>query len=99
MDFLNTLKNSLASHHLPMYAIGPSLFILLLTMWGGRIFCGWICPLGTLIDVTDRLLYRKGKIFYNPKRSETHAFRNWKYIYLLVGLGAIVFGVDILAFG
>lgn len=99
MDFLNTLKNGIASHHLAVYALGPGLFILLLTLWGGRIFCGWICPLGTAIDIADRLLYRKGKIFYNKNRSDTRRYRNWKYIYLLVGLGAIVFGVDLLTFG
>lgn len=99
LDFLNTLKNGLASHHWAVYAIGPGLFILLLTLWGGRIFCGWICPLGTSIDIADRLLYRKGRIFYNKKRADTRRYRNWKYIYLLVGLGAIVYGVDVLTFG
>jgi polyferredoxin len=99
LDFLNTIKNGIASHHVAVYALGPGLFILLLTLWGGRIFCGWICPLGTVIDITDRLLYRKGRIFYNKNRTESRRFRNWKYIYLLVGLGAIVFGVDILTFG
>src|SRR4051794_2024791 len=99
LDFLNTLKNGIASHHVAIAALGPGLFILLLTLWGGRIFCGWICPLGTFIDISDRLLYRKGRLFANRKRSETQRFRNWKYIYLLVGLGAIVYGVDILTFG
>src|SRR5947208_9431506 len=99
LDFLNTLKNGIASHHVAMAAIGPGLVILLLTLWGGRIFCGWICPLGTFIDISDRLLYRKGRLFANRKRSETQRFRNWKYIYLLVGVGAIVYGVDILTFG
>jgi len=99
LDFLNTLKNSIASHHIPIYAIGPGVFILLLTLWGGRIFCGWICPLGTSIDIADRLLYRKGKLFYTKKRSDTKLFRNWKYAYLLIGVGAIVFGVDVLTFG
>ncbi len=99
LDFLNTLKNGIASHHIAVYAIGPGLFILLLTLWGGRIFCGWICPLGTLIDISDRLLYRKGRLFHNKDRTETQRFRNWKYIYLIVGVGAIVFGVDILTFG
>src|SRR5580658_4377869 len=74
MDFLNTLKNSIASHRLPIYAIGPSLFILILTMWGGRIFCGWICPLGTAIDIGDKLLFRKGRLFYTKKRSDTRRF-------------------------
>jgi len=99
LDFLNTLKNGIASHHVAIAALGPGLFILLLTLWGGRIFCGWICPLGTFIDISDRLLYRKGRLFANRKRSETQRFRNWKYIYLLVGLGALVYGVDILTFG
>jgi ferredoxin-type protein NapF len=99
MDFLNTLKNSIASHHVPIYALGPGIFILLLTLWGGRIFCGWICPLGTSIDIADRLLYRKGKLFYSKKRSDTRMFRNWKYAYLLIGVGAIAFGVDVLTFG
>jgi len=99
LDFLNTIKNGIASHHVAIYALGPGLFILLLTLWGGRIFCGWICPLGTAIDIADRLLYRKGRIFYNKNRTETRRFRNWKYIYLLVGLGALAYGVDILTFG
>ncbi|HEY3267432.1 MAG TPA: 4Fe-4S binding protein [Armatimonadota bacterium] len=99
LDFLNTIKNGIASHHVAVAAIGPGLVILLLTLWGGRIFCGWICPLGTAIDITDRLLFRKGRLFYNPKRSESRRYRNWKYLYLLAGLGAIAYGVDILAFG
>jgi ferredoxin-type protein NapF len=99
LDFLNTIKNSVASHHLAVYALGPGLFILLLTLWGGRIFCGWICPLGTAIDIGDRLLFRKGRLFYSRKRSDTRRFRNWKYVYLLIGLGALVFGVDLLTFG
>lgn len=99
LDFLNTLKNGIASHHVAIYALGPGIFVLLLTLWGGRIFCGWICPLGTAIDIADRLLYRKGRLFYNKKRAETRRFRNWKYLYLIGGLGAIAYGVDILTFG
>ena len=99
IDFLVPLYHWILSHHLAVYALGPSLFILVLTLWGGRIFCGWICPLGTLIDISDRLLYRKGRLFYNRKRSETRRYRNFKFIYLLVGLGAAGFAVDILSFG
>lgn len=99
LDFLNTLKNAIGSHHVAVYALGPGLVILVMTLWGGRIFCGWICPLGTAIDISDRLLFRKGRLFYNSKRTETRKYRNWKYVYLLVGLGAIVYGVDVLTFG
>ncbi len=64
------------------------LIILLLAVPFGRFFCGWICPLGTLIDATDRL-------FRRPRRRvgqrESTRFRNWKYILLVaVLLGSLL---------
>ncbi len=38
----------------------PSLYIIALTLLFGRVFCGWICPLGTLIDIFDSLLGKLG---------------------------------------
>ncbi len=35
------------------------LVILLLAVPFGRFFCGWICPLGTVIDTTDKMVKRK----------------------------------------
>lgn len=32
----------------------PALIVLLSAMVGGRIFCGWVCPLGTLFDIGSR---------------------------------------------
>jgi ferredoxin len=43
------------------------LFFLLLTLVFGRVFCGWICPLGTCIDGAGRLL--------RPHRLEVKAAR------------------------
>jgi polyferredoxin len=42
-------------------AFVPAAIILVLTALLGRVFCGWICPLGTTIDATDTLLWRKAK--------------------------------------
>jgi polyferredoxin len=39
----------------------PAAVVLLLTVLLGRVFCGWICPLGTTIDVADKALWRKRK--------------------------------------
>ena len=41
--------------HLPLF-FWPALVILLLTPFLGRFFCGWICPLGTTIDVSSKIL-------------------------------------------
>lgn len=43
------------------------LFLLLLTLVFGRVFCGWICPLGTCIDAAGRVL--------RPHRLEIKAAR------------------------
>ncbi len=34
----------------------PALLILFLTIFLGRFFCGWICPLGTTLDIWDRII-------------------------------------------
>ena len=42
-----------------------SLIVVGMTILLGRVFCGWICPLGTTLDLADRLFYRR-------KRGQTH---------------------------
>jgi polyferredoxin/ferredoxin len=39
----------------------PALLILLLTIFVGRFFCGWICPLGTTLDIWNRIFKTMGK--------------------------------------
>ena len=50
----------------------PAFIVLLLTIPFGRFFCAWVCPLGTTIDITDRLfagLRRKSqKNIYDGRR-------------------------------
>jgi MauM/NapG family ferredoxin protein len=38
-------------------AAGPALFILVFSWVFGRSFCGWICPLGTLLDIFRPLAF------------------------------------------
>ncbi len=43
----------------------PAIVILLASVFLGRFFCGWICPLGTTLDITDKLLKsQRRKISY-----------------------------------
>ena len=34
----------------------PAFIVLAASLFLGRFFCGWICPLGTTLDITDGLL-------------------------------------------
>ena len=45
----------------PVAAFVPAAVIIVLTALLGRVFCGWICPLGTTIDATDTLLFPRRK--------------------------------------
>lgn len=65
----------------------PSLIVLLLTVALGRVFCGWVCPLGTIIDFTDSILARRRFLsLITSKR--------WKYWLLILLLTISIFGIQ-----
>src|SRR5512143_3936062 len=41
--------------------VWPSLIVVGLTLILGRFFCGWFCPLGSVIDFVDATVFRKLK--------------------------------------
>jgi ferredoxin len=57
---------------------------ILLTLALGRFWCGWICPLGTVLEITPLPETLRGKV---PPR-----WRLGKYVTLAVVLGAALFG-------
>ncbi|MFA4904424.1 MAG: 4Fe-4S dicluster domain-containing protein [Desulfobaccales bacterium] len=57
-----------------------SLLFVALTFVLGRFFCGWVCPLGTTLDCSRRLLFSP-----RPDRGCAARWRRGKY-YLLIGL-------------
>lgn len=72
--FLSTL---LASHHVPK-AFFLSLILVAATALLGRVFCGWVCPLGTLNNMV-------GAMKRWPSRAPARDWHRVKY-YLLIGL-------------
>ncbi|MGQ9524543.1 MAG: 4Fe-4S binding protein [Armatimonadota bacterium] len=96
--FLMTgISTSAASSKLAFAAamVIPVLVVVVVTVLLGRVFCGWVCPLGTIIDISDRILYRRGRPFQRPRRQETRRWRNWKYLFLIASLVAAVFSTQI----
>ncbi len=72
IDPLAGLITLIASRTL-LVAFWPALLLLFLTFFLGRSFCGWVCPLGTCLDLWNRIL-PAGK-----RRGD----RRWKYALLL----------------
>ncbi len=68
----------------------PSLFVVLLTVVMGRVFCGWVCPMGTLLDLLDKGIHPPG----NP----TIRLRKMKYLVLIVLLVSSLFSLQLIGF-
>jgi MauM/NapG family ferredoxin protein len=96
----------------PLIAIGTSIStweiidkafiatsIIILTFLFGRIFCGYICPMGTSIDLSENLFIKK------PKRKQKEIleridkfrkYRNIKYYLLIATLFSAMLGLTLL---
>ena len=91
LDPLVAIANALATHAL-YRGLLLSLIILLPTLFFGRFFCGWICPMGTLQHFVGT---RKSESKRGKQRIESNRYKRWqtiKYVVLLAGLAAAVFG-------
>jgi polyferredoxin len=68
-----------------------SLIVVALTLILGRVFCGWFCPLGTLIDLVHRII---------PPRKEAHPerYRTWKYLLLGFVLLTALLGLPVVGY-
>ena len=91
LDPLVALTNLLATHAL-FRGLLWSLLILVPTLFLGRFFCGWICPLGTLQHFVGNMPSesKPGK-----QRIESNRYKRWqtiKYVVLTAGLVAAFFG-------
>jgi MauM/NapG family ferredoxin protein len=69
--------------------------LLVLTLVFGRFFCGYICPLGTLIDFSDFLVHGKK---HKKENVEPKPNRRIKYYVLTGTLLASLLGANFLAF-
>jgi len=90
-DPLVALTNALAGHALYRGLLW-SLIILVPTLFLGRFFCGWICPMGTLQHFVGG---RPSEAKRGKRRIESNRYKRWqtiKYVVLLAGLVAAACG-------
>jgi len=94
LDPLVALSNALASHALYRGLLW-SLVVLIPTMFLGRFFCGWICPLGSVHHFFSSFKSERKR---GKQLIESNRYKRWqttKY-YLLIGtLVAAVLGTGI----
>ena len=95
LDPLIALLNALSTHALYGGLI-LSLVILVPTMFFGRFFCGWICPLGSLNHFFSSLRSDE-KIGVKLIQSQRYKkWQAWKYYILIIGLVLALLGSDLL---
>ncbi len=96
MDPLVVLGTTLSSRAFISLLL-PGFIVAALTVMLGRFFCSWLCPMGTTIDITDRILKR----FRMRPRGRLQILRRAraaKYVLLSFILGAALAGVSLVSF-
>jgi polyferredoxin len=95
IDPLAAVANALSSRTL-YHGLLWCLVILLPTLFFGRFFCGWICPLGSVHHFFGSL---KSECKRGKRLIEANRYKRWqttKYYLLIAGLAAALLGSGIL---
>jgi len=92
-DPLAVLSTFIASREVIGALIPLAGFMLLLTVVLGRFFCGWFCPMGTVIDLSDRFLVR-----WKRRAAGEKGFPQVKYYILAAVLVSALFSVQVAYF-
>jgi polyferredoxin len=94
IDPLVALSNALATHTL-YHGLLWSLVVLIPTLFLGRFFCGWVCPMGSLNHFFSSLKSERKR---GKQLVESNRYKRWqtaKYYILVVVLVAAAFGTGI----
>jgi len=96
-DPLAAAESVAAARSVAFVLFAGAVLPLLFTMIFGRVFCSWICPMGLLTELSDRL--RRLLRFLEIRPRDFRAARGVKFIVLAVGLlAAAVFRRPVLGY-
>lgn len=86
------LSASIAGRSVLIY-FWPAILVIAGTILFGRVWCGWICPLGTILDIAG---FKKKKESTRPTmasvRRHDRSLRKIKYLLLVITLVCALFG-------
>jgi len=66
-----------------------SLIVVAISALAPRAYCGWVCPLGTTMDIVDKIFFRKR----DRSKNVAPRLRQFKYALLLALLVMAAFGI------
>jgi MauM/NapG family ferredoxin protein len=69
----------------------PAIVIVVLTIFLGRFFCGWVCPMGTILDGAQKIIPAKNKGPAGP-------YRRIKFYLLAFVIVSSIFGLQLTGF-
>lgn len=98
IDPLLGLTTMLATRQIIHVMLFYALPVVLLTILAGRFFCGWICPMGTAIDASDRLFFGARKRRADSGEHTRGRLSSLKYYVLIAVLVAAVFSAQMAYF-
>jgi polyferredoxin len=90
IDPLIALLSLLASHELYRHLLW-SVAIVVGTLFIGRFFCGWICPMGTINHMLAAIKSGRSKGKKRLDANRYKPYQRWKYGILMAMLGAALF--------
>lgn len=85
IDPLIALSTMLSSRSFIESLLVAPLVIVVLTLILGRVFCGWLCPMGTTLDISDKIFFRK------RRKRRPLVIRKLKYYILAALIAASLF--------
>ncbi|MCP4604537.1 MAG: 4Fe-4S dicluster domain-containing protein [Proteobacteria bacterium] len=81
-----TVGTAALSARIVFLSVAFSIGLIVLTFLMGRVFCGWACPLGAMIDALDLIISRRPRF---------HSFRRVKYHLLVASICLAAFGITL----
>ncbi|MGE5293946.1 MAG: 4Fe-4S binding protein, partial [Solirubrobacterales bacterium] len=76
LDPLVSISTAIAARML-VWSLAVAAGVILVSLFLPRVFCGYVCPLGTLFDVFDRLIGDRVRFFRLPQHGWWTHVRYW----------------------
>lgn len=83
-----------------LIALIPGMLVLLMSILLGRVFCSYICPMGTSLELVGNLIYNKRrKAGVNQETDNIEKYRFMKFALLALIIAAATAGISLVYLG